>query len=548
MRIIDWPGVLIDEYTDIKTADKNNLETETLFALSRPPKDSELIRAEIVKDFVYRLPSLKATPSPFTLSVGAKQSTIKIYGLIPSGDEGASFWIRLTLNTDYNIVVDGVTKHLIINYQFGEENLLGTYDAQNEIDIYIEYKLETPITLQLTRIETAPRTSTFDFYYDASQGQNGSIGCFVPRIPQLFSKTTPELYDPDIPNDSNILVNIYYEVNSEIPDELLNQYATKDGLKIEQLLSSLFNNSGDEDNTDARWSAVFHSAIVEQVRSGFNFNNTNLFAAINESLKSFNAIAIPDTINKVFYIFDKDTAGVITDGGNPAVVLASYKQDTGLSIEYGKYLKDISQSISSENIVTIIRGLGADNITAASATPTGYNEYEDYTYYLDGAQISNYEDLITKNNIVPQLTKSSRWMSDRLATRLLLWMKAREGVENQLYQQMPSGNYTQPTIINEETGATEQETTFNPYNTFSLPQLAAQKRILGADFIVDNNSQIASLANFVSIGSTFAVRNDSTAGGSWVVYKVTGSNMSYVVEANQSIIDAQYAEWDGDEN
>jgi hypothetical protein len=55
-------------------------------------------------------------------------------------------------------------------------------------------------------------------------------------------------------------------------------------------------------------------------------------------------------------------------------VVSSYRQKSGLSIEYGKYLQDISQSISTEEIVTVIRGLGQDNITASPATPTGYNE------------------------------------------------------------------------------------------------------------------------------------------------------------------------------
>lgn len=119
---------------------------------------------------------------------------------------------------------------------------------------------------------------------------------------------------------------------------------------------------------------MFHSGVANELRSGFNFDNTNLYAAVNETLKAYNAIAIPDTINKIFYVFNKDIGGVIVDTENNNQVLAKYKQETGLSIEYGKYLKDVAQSISSEDVVTVMRGLGADNITAASATPTGYNE------------------------------------------------------------------------------------------------------------------------------------------------------------------------------
>lgn len=246
VRVLEWPGVLINEYKDQKTA--ASFEQEVTFALSQPPVDTDLIRAEIVKDFVYRLPSLFATPNPLNFSVGAKQSTIKIYGFIEEE------WVQLS-NTearDYEIVLDSITEELIINFQFGGTSVLGDYDSGNEIPIYIDYKLETPLTLALTKIEGAPRTSVFDFYYDSTAGANGSITCFVPRIPLLFSKNSVSFYEADVHPDSTIKVNIYYETNQNISEELLNTYTTKDGLQIGQVLSSLFNNSGDEDNTDAR--------------------------------------------------------------------------------------------------------------------------------------------------------------------------------------------------------------------------------------------------------------------------------------------------------
>jgi hypothetical protein len=96
-----------------------------------------------------------------------------------------------------------------------------------------------------------------------------------------------------------------------------------------------------------------------------------LLSAINETLKAFDAIAMPDTINKHFYIYQKDSPDTFIQNN---VVVSAYRQPTGLSIEYGKYLRDVQQTISSESIVTIIRGIGKDNLTADSATPTGYNE------------------------------------------------------------------------------------------------------------------------------------------------------------------------------
>lgn len=190
--------------------------------------------------------------------------------------------------------------------------------------------------------------------------------------------------------------------------------------------------------------------------------------ALDTALKSYEAVAIPDTINKRLYIYKKDTPGSFTDGG---VVVSRYRQNTGLSIEYGKYLRTASQSISSEDIVTVMRGIGANNITTASASPTGYNEYEDYTYYLDGVYLSNTEALLGAGTVTPNLVGTSRWMSDQLATKLLCWQLARNAVEGILYDTLPNVNYTVDGI------------TRNPSSTFNI--YTSGGLILAQDEIVD---------------------------------------------------------------
>ena len=115
------------------------------------------------------------------------------------------------------------------------------------------------------------------------------------------------------------------------------------------------------------------------MRSNFAFNNTNLLSAIEQTLKTYDAIALPDTINKVFYIYDKLTPNTVTqtvteNGQTKEVLVSSYRQDTGLSFEYGKFLRSVSQDINAKDIVTVMRGLGTDNITAAPSSLTGYNE------------------------------------------------------------------------------------------------------------------------------------------------------------------------------
>jgi hypothetical protein len=110
-------------------------------------------------------------------------------------------------------------------------------------------------------------------------------------------------------------------------------------------------------------------------------------------------------------------------------------------------------------------------------------------------------------------------MSDQLTTKLLLWIKARESVENQLYQQMPNGTYTHPTVINAETGTVEQEVSLNPFETFSIPLLVGQKRLLSSDYFVNTVSQLSSLTN-LEVDDRISVFNDSTESNSWAIYRV----------------------------
>jgi hypothetical protein len=175
-----------------------------------------------------------------------------------------------------------------------------------------------------------------------------------------------------------VQVKIFYETLSSLnPSDPVNKIFTKDALRIEQVLTSILN-YGDEDSTEGKWSAVF-VAPSNELRSNFAFNNTTLLAAIEQTLKTYDVIAMPDTINKRFYIYDKLTPNTVTqtvteNGQTKQVVVSSYRQDTGLSFEYGKFLRSVSQTMSAKDVVTVIRGIGLDNITADSASPTGFNE------------------------------------------------------------------------------------------------------------------------------------------------------------------------------
>lgn len=374
IRMIDWPGILVREYVDARNfSASSTLDTNVTFTLARTPKDERLVRAELVKDFVYRLVNKTVSEVPYQFSTQPKLSTIKIY------KKNGGSWTLLIKDTDYKINTDAYTGVYSIEYILNA----GSNVVLDDIT-YVEYKLDQPLTFGLVRNDTATLNSEYDFYYNEATNQ---FKCFIPDIPQVFSKESVLSYDPVLPADSALTVKIYYESVQAInpnADPFFDNLTT-DGLTIQQLLASILA-YGDEDNNSAKWTAQYASTIGNTLRSGFKFNNTTVFIALNEVLKSFDAIAIPDTINKTFYIYNKNQPDSFV---NNNVVVSSYRQPTGLSIEYGKYLQNVQESISTEDIVTIIRGLGANNITADSATPTGYNEWEDYTYFLDGVFITN---------------------------------------------------------------------------------------------------------------------------------------------------------------
>jgi len=366
VRLVNWPGVLIEEYIQKRVFNiSNDIDQQITVNLDYKLKNERLIRAELVKDFVYRLVNQTVSATPYQFSIQPKESSLKIF------KSASGSFVLLVKNVDYNIIKDSYTGIISIEYITTGNPNLSIGDTT-----YVEYKLEEPPTFGLIRNEDLTLSSEFDFYYTApvNPALNGSVTFFVPTIPKVFSKTSVLSYDSEIPADSQIQVKFYYEpilsASQTLPEADIFQNVTKDALTIQQVMNNILQ-YGDEDDSSAKWSAFYSAQLGNELRSGFAFNNATLLTAINETLKAFDAIAVPDTINKRFYIYQKDSPDTFVQNN---IVVSSYRQPTGLSIEYGKYLRDVQQTISSESIVTIIRGIGKDNLTADSATPTGYNE------------------------------------------------------------------------------------------------------------------------------------------------------------------------------
>lgn len=77
VRVLDWPGILINEYVDTFTATTYN--SEQSFELSYIPKDERLVRVDIVKDFIQRLINVRPSTRPYEFSFTPNVNQIKIF-------------------------------------------------------------------------------------------------------------------------------------------------------------------------------------------------------------------------------------------------------------------------------------------------------------------------------------------------------------------------------------------------------------------------------------------------------------------------------------
>lgn len=218
----------------------NDFNKERIITLNRTPKDSRLVRVEMIKDFVVRLSAKIARASdPYAFSFPApKRDTIKVFKFVESGTN-----ILLTEGTSYEILTDEYTGLLSIEYLTG-----GSSQLQENDPVYIEYRLEEPLALSLIRSDNPTLLGEFDFFYNEN---NNSIKVQVPEINRVFLPNTVQDYDTILPADSAIIFKVYYEPIIFSPGDEIFENITKDGLTIKQVMDSILL-FGDEDNDDGK--------------------------------------------------------------------------------------------------------------------------------------------------------------------------------------------------------------------------------------------------------------------------------------------------------
>lgn len=191
-------------------------------------------------------------------------------------------------------------------------------------------------------------------------------------------------------------------------------YFSKDGLLLEEILDDILEQSSFSKGT-------ISAALADRYRSNIDLNNISVYQALQDLATKYDAVMVVDTIA------EPNTVSFYED--------LEFGENKGLIIKYGTYLQSISKDIDATKVYTVVQGLGKDGLTATLVTPTQKNEWEDYSYYLDGYAVNedNVNDVIdsisisgTNVNVTFKSGLQSRWMPAADAAKLSKWQITRD--------------------------------------------------------------------------------------------------------------------------
>ena len=284
-------------------------------------------------------------------------------------------------------------------------------------------------------ISTSDKILSFKFY-DNPLSRRYAIG-LVTNQPQANNMYIDLAHDAALGNATN-----YDDYNFKTQ-----QFYSKNGLTLKQVLLGkedtstatvtedglLYNTNFTIDEIDADLLSVY--------RSNLEFNNVSRYEAIKALAESFDAIAVFNSADNSVSFYPENV----------------YGQNNGLIFRYGAYLKSLQKEIDASKIITNAIGLGKDNLKISLVNPTGFNYWEDYSYYLDDYYIDPSQttaDLISAGFTVsvsgtkglaityPAGTYSSRWMNATQAQKLGAWQYTRDYFHKILLGEVnPSGAF-----------------------------------------------------------------------------------------------------------
>lgn len=126
-----------------------------------------------------------------------------------------------------------------------------------------------------------------------------------------------------------------------------------------------------------RFSTDSEGNKVEKVRLQTSVNKRWLDYVLNDISENYNCVATFDTDKKQINLYDENTVG----------------ENIQLYLSNDNYIKSLSRTNSSEDIVTRLTLIGGDEMNIVGATVTGYPYIEDYSYFMENGEMS--EELIS---------------------------------------------------------------------------------------------------------------------------------------------------------
>jgi phage minor structural protein len=141
------------------------------------------------------------------------------------------------------------------------------------------------------------------------------------------------------------------------------------------------------------WSVGYIDSDIALKYRTFDVSEQGMIEFISDLSDIFNAVVIWDTINKTINFYKNENLGV----------------NKGLTIEYGKYLKTISEDPDFDNVVTRLYVYGNNGISIAAENPAGMDYVESFDYYLHPFERDQNKNII----------KHSNYLTDSLCHALL---------------------------------------------------------------------------------------------------------------------------------
>jgi phage minor structural protein len=184
-------------------------------------------------------------------------------------------------------------------------------------------------------------------------------------------------------DDDTVFNVLAYSLGYELSHKRISGYE-KESIKCENLLTDLLKNTG--------WKIGTVDAKFINMSRAFE-NSSNSLEAVIQAGDTFGAIIEWNTQNRTISFRDIEDIG-------------KFK---GLSVNYGKLLKSISRTRTTDELVTRLYIYGNEDISIHSVNPTGQSYIEDFSFYM-----FPFERDANKN-----VLKKSHFMSDGLCNALL---------------------------------------------------------------------------------------------------------------------------------